>query len=178
MSENNVSVSLADAGRNQEALVHSDRAITLVENGLGAGHPDVAIVHSNRGEILNALGRFGEARQAFERARVIEERELGLDALNLSYPLTGIGISYLLEGNPASAIVVLERALKIRQAQDPDHGKRAETAFALARALWESNRDRARARSLAEEAKAGYAKANNTKAKLAEVETWLRSHTS
>jgi eukaryotic-like serine/threonine-protein kinase len=177
MSENNVSVSLADAGRNQEALAHVDRAIALVENGLGAGHPDVAIVHGNRGEILNSLGRFAEARQAFERARVIEERELGLEALNLSYVLTGIGVSYLLEGNPASAIVVLERALKIRQAQEPDPAKRAETAFALARALWESNRDRARARALAEEAKAGYAKPN-TKPKLAEVESWLRSHAS
>src|SRR6185503_5387556 len=115
MSEDNVAIALAEAGRNQEALGHVDRAVALLENGLGAGHPDVAIALSNRGEILNALGRFAEARQALERARVIEERELGLDALNLAYPLIGIGVGYLLEGNPASALVVLERALKIRE---------------------------------------------------------------
>jgi tetratricopeptide (TPR) repeat protein len=177
VSEDNVAIALAEVGRNQEALGHVDRAIALLEGGLGAGHPDLATAHSNRGEILNALGRFGEARQAFERARVILERELGLDAVNLSYPLLGIGVSYLMEGNPVSAIVPLERAFKIRQANDLDPAKRAEASFALARALWESNRDRARARSLAEEAKAGYAKPN-TKAKLAEVEGWLRSHAS
>ena len=177
VSEDNVAIALAEVGRNQEALGHVDRSIELLEGGLGAGHPDVAIAHSNRGEILNALGRFAEARQAFEAARVIEERELGLDAVNLAYPLTGIGVSYLLEGNPASAIVALERALKIRQSQESDPAKRSETQFALARALWESNRDRARARNLAEEAKAGYAKPI-TKAKLAEVEGWIRSHAS
>jgi eukaryotic-like serine/threonine-protein kinase len=177
LSEDNVAYALAEVGRNQEALGHVDRSIELLGGGLGAGHPDVAIAHGNRGEILNALGRFAEARQAFETARVIEERELGLEAINLAYPLTGIGVSYLLEGNPASAIVALERALKIRQSQESDPAKRSETQFALARALWESNRDRARARTLAEEAKAGYAKPS-TKAKLADVEAWLRSHAS
>ena len=70
----------------------------------------------------------------------------------------------------------MERALKIRETRDPDLSKRSETQFALARALWESNRDRPRARTLAEQAKAGYSKAPSTKAKLAEVEGWLRSH--
>ena len=106
----------------------------------------MAIQLSNRGEILNALGRYREARQSFERARVIWERELGPDNLNLGYALTGIGISYLAEGNAANALVPLERAFKIREAQETDPSRRAETRFALARALWESNRDRARAR--------------------------------
>jgi tetratricopeptide (TPR) repeat protein len=175
MSENNLSLALAEAGRHQEALVHADRSIALVENGLGAGHPDVAIMYGNRGEVLNALGRFAEARQSFEKARIIDERELGLEALNLSYPLTGIGVSYLLEGNPVSAIVPLERARKIRQSQEPTPAKRAETLFALARALWDANRDRARARSLADEARVGYSQGAN-KTQLDAVETWLRSH--
>ena len=55
-----------------------------------------------------------------------------------------------------------------------DWSRRAETRFALARSLWETNRDRARARSLAEQAREGYAK-STVKAKAAEVSNWLRA---
>ena len=41
--------------------------------------------------------------------RSIDERELGLDTLNLSYPLTGIGISYLLEGNPQRPATIMSQ---------------------------------------------------------------------
>jgi eukaryotic-like serine/threonine-protein kinase len=174
-SEGNLAVVLTALGRNQEALAHVDRSIEILENGLGPGHPELATQLMNRGEILNALGRFHDGRASFERARIIWERELGLDNRNLAYALTGIGVSYLSEGDPSSAIVPLERAFKIREAQETDPSRRAETRFALARALWEAGRDHGRARVLAEEAREGYAKAV-VKAKLAEVDTWLRGH--
>jgi tetratricopeptide (TPR) repeat protein len=177
VSEGNLAIVLAELALNQEALTHVDRSIMLLENGLGAGHPDLATQLSNRGEILDALGRHREARQSFERARVIWERELGLDDRNLAYALTGIGSSYLAEGDPDSALAPLERAFRLREALEADWSRRAETRFALARALWESNRDRGRARALAEQAKEGYAKGAGTssmKTKLAEVEGWLR----
>ena len=50
-----------------------------------------------------------------------------------------------------------------------------ETRFALARALWESGRDRLRARSLAEQAHDSYAKAE-LKTNVAEVDSWLHLH--
>jgi eukaryotic-like serine/threonine-protein kinase len=127
-----------------------------------------------RGEILGALGRQREARQSFERARVIWERELGLEDRNLAYALTGIGIAYLAENDPGSALAPLERAYRIREAHEVDPSRRAETRFALARSLWETKRDRVRARALAEQAKEGYAK-SAVKPKLAEVESWLRT---
>jgi serine/threonine protein kinase/tetratricopeptide (TPR) repeat protein len=175
VSEGNLAVVLTALGRNQEALAHVDRSIEILENGLGAGHPDLATQLSNRGEILNALGRYRDGRASFERARIIWERELGLDNRNLAFALTGIGVSYLAEGDPSSAIVPLERAFKIREAQETDPSRRAETRFALARALWEAGRDRGRARVLAEEAREGYAKAV-VKPKLVEVESWLHGH--
>jgi serine/threonine-protein kinase len=181
VSEGNLAIALAELALNQEALTHVDRSIMLLENGLGAGHPELATQLSNRGEILDALGRHREARESFERARVIWERELGLDDRNLAYALTGIGGSYLAEGDPGSALAPLERALKIREAHEIDWSRRAETRFALARALWESNRDRGRARLLAEQAKEGYAKlsgGSRMETKLAEVEDWLRGHGS
>ena len=66
---------------------------------------------------------------------------------------------------------------RIRQQQEIDIGKRAETRFALARALWDSNRDRARARALAEQAKTDYA-SQGAKSKVAEIDRWLDSHGS
>jgi serine/threonine protein kinase len=175
VSEGNVAVVLEALGRNQEALEHVDRSIEILENGLGAGHPDLATQLSNRGEILNALGRYRDARASFERARIVWERELGLDNRNLAYALTGIGISYIADGDPTSAIVPLERAFKIREERETDPARRAETRFALARALWEAGRDRGRARGLAEAARDSYAKAV-LKPKLVEVEGWLRVH--
>ena len=104
---------------------------------------------------------------------MIWERELGLEDRNLAYALTGIGLSYLAENDPGSALAPLERAFKIREAHEVDPSRRAETRFALARSLWEANRDRMRARTLAEQAREGYAK-GEVKAKVAEVDTWLR----
>jgi eukaryotic-like serine/threonine-protein kinase len=174
-SEGNLAVVLEALGRSQEALEHVDRSIEILESGLGAGHPELATQLSNRGEILNALGRYRDARASFEKARIVWERELGLDNRNLAYALTGIGISDIAEGDASSAIVPLERAFKIREEHENDLARRAETRFALARALWEAGRDRARARGLAEQARDGYAKAV-VKPKLAEVQSWLRSH--
>jgi len=173
ISEANIAITLTELGRHEDALGHVNKAISIVQQGLGTGHPELASQWSNRGEILRLLGRHQEARTSFERARTIWERELGADDRFLAYPLTGIGTSYLEEGDPGNALVPLTRAFKLRQGQETGPAERAETSFALARALWNSGRDRSRARSLAEQARDAYA-GTPAKDKLAEVETWLR----
>jgi serine/threonine protein kinase len=175
LTEGNIAVALQNLGRNQEALGHAERAIEIVTRGNGAEHPDLAVQLSNRGEILNALGRPREARQSFERARIIWERELGVDNRSLGYALTGIGESYLSEGDPASAVTPLERAVRIRAEKETDVELRADTTFALARALWEAKRDRVRARVLAESAREGYAR-SAVVAKRVDVDGWLSHH--
>jgi serine/threonine protein kinase len=172
ISEGNVSIALEDMGRDQEALVHVDRSIEILSHGLGAEHPDVATQLSNRGEILNALGRYRDARRSFEGARIIWERELGLEHRNLAYVLTGIGESFLAERDALSALDPLERAWKIREAKETEPARRAETRFALARALWDSERDRARAEELASAAHDAYTQSGD-KTKQAEVDAWL-----
>ena len=175
ISEVNLAIALKDLGRHQDALTHIDRAISLMQAGLGAGHPDLAIAFLNRGEILHMLGRYADGRESLDRARAIWEGELGGENLNLGYALTGIGISYLAEGKAANALAPLERAFKIRESQEPEPTRRAETRFALARALWESSRDRLRARTLAEEALRDYTKAA-AGSKVTDVQTWLGHH--
>jgi tetratricopeptide (TPR) repeat protein/tRNA A-37 threonylcarbamoyl transferase component Bud32 len=175
ITEGNIAVVLQELGRYQEALEHVGRAIDIETRGYGAEHPELAVQLSNRGEILNALGRPHDARQSFERARIIWERELGLDSRNLAYALTGIGESYLADGDAANALVPLERAFKIRVAKESDVQRRGETAFALARALWDANRDRGRSRTLAEQARDDYGRAALA-SKRSDVEAWLAKH--
>jgi tetratricopeptide (TPR) repeat protein len=151
-TEGNLAVALGTMAQYQEARVHMERSVTLIERGLGAQHPDLATQLSNYGEILNALGLYAQARQAFERAQSIWEREFGRADGNIPDALTGIGISYIGEGRPTSALPVLEHALKMR-AEGADRTKRAETELALAQALYQVRRDVPRARTLAEEAK-------------------------
>ena len=70
-------------------------------------------------------------------------------------------------------IAPLEGAQKIRQAKEPDPSKRAETSFALARAIWAAGHDRGRARVLAESAKVDFTRAGIREKELT-VERWLR----
>jgi tetratricopeptide (TPR) repeat protein len=173
ISEVNLAIAFEGLGRHDEALTHINRAVSLIESGMGSGHPDLAIAFLNKGEILNALRRYADGRDSFERARAIWDRELGQENLNMSHALTGIGVGFIAEGKPANALVPLEAAFRIRESQEPEPSRRADTRFALARALWESNRDRSRARSLAEEAMREYAKAS-AQLKADAVRTWLR----
>jgi tetratricopeptide (TPR) repeat protein len=177
ISEGNLGNVLQGMGRNEEALPHTDRAIAIFEKRLGSEHPDLAFQFANRAEILNALGRYEEGRRSFERARAIFDHEPESNAASLASALTGIGLSYIGEAKPEDAIAPLERALALHSDHQGDSSDRARTLFALARALWESNRDRGRARRLAEEAKSAYAKAA-VDAQVTVVDGWLRSHGS
>jgi tetratricopeptide (TPR) repeat protein len=174
VSEGNLAIALAELGRPSEALAHVDRALQIMRQGLGSGHPDLAEHFLNRGEVLTSLARYEDARQSFESARAIWERELGPDNIHLAYALTGIGLNYLSQGKSTNALVPLERAFKIRDSREAEPSRRAETSFALARALWDSNRNRARARSLAEQSLEEYGKAD-AKPKVAEVQAWLQT---
>jgi tetratricopeptide (TPR) repeat protein len=173
----NTAYALQELGRSEEALTYADQALAILKKGLGVGHPDIAMGYNNRGTILNALGRYPEARVSFEQACAIWERELGPDDRNIGDALTGLGVSYLAEGKAAESLIPLERAFKIRQSREKDPARVAETGFAFARALWDSNRDRIRAKALAEEAKSGYTKKTDA-GKLHAVETWLEARSS
>jgi eukaryotic-like serine/threonine-protein kinase len=173
VSAGNLAIAQVELGQHEEALEHIEQSVRLLERGLGGEHPELAVQLANHGEIMNAVGRHVEARQSFERARAIWERELGPADRSMADALTGIGTSYLGEGKPADALSPLETALRIRSAKEVNPAKRAETDFALARALWESNVDRSRARELLGLARDRYAKAD-AKPKVAEIDRWRR----
>lgn len=172
-SLNNQAVILQDMGRTQEAAALFHRAVTDLGQELGAEHPLVATFISNEAESLDRLGRHDEARAGYQRAVSIEERGYGPDSTNLAYPLTGLGLSYLADHNPAMAVAPLERARLIRDAHETDPLLVADTDFALAQALWEANVDRARARRLAAAAEKAYGQKPAFATRTAEIERWL-----
>ena len=163
----------------QRALSASLRAEATYERAGGTDGQMQAQFRSNRGEILNLLGRPAEAIEMFQKAIALFKGAIKEDGLFFSYPLTGLGQSYLRLGKPAAAVAVLERAMQIRDREEPSIANRSETQFALGRALWESGGDRARAVALATKARDGYAKSPGPMAsvEVSEVETWLAHHT-
>ena len=77
------------------------------------------------------------------------------------------------------ARAVLERAWEIRATNVADAGAREQTAFSLARAVWDSApADRAHALELGREAREGYAAIPDLAPRLAAVEQWLDARTS
>jgi tetratricopeptide (TPR) repeat protein/tRNA A-37 threonylcarbamoyl transferase component Bud32 len=171
----NVANALNDLGRHAEARAANDKALAIFEHTLGPDHPQVALVLVNLGEVLNALGLHDEARRAFERSLQIW-LDSGAGDFYQAFSVTGLGESYLAQHRPGEARPQLERAVRMREASDPDPGRLGEARFALARALWPEADERPRARHLAEQARADYRRQPGARAKLDEITSWLSRH--
>jgi len=181
LSLNNLGTVAMLQGKHAEARDSYERALSIREKMLGPDHPDVAMLLDNLGSLAHSQGAHDEARAFFERALAIQEEALGPDHPDVALSLTGLGEALLELAKPADALAPLERALTIRTTQAIDPALRADTRFALARALWavpaDRGRDRPRACTLAEQAREAYAAAGEaSKAELAAVETWLAEH--
>jgi tetratricopeptide (TPR) repeat protein/tRNA A-37 threonylcarbamoyl transferase component Bud32 len=167
---------MAKLGRFQEALVLNQRALQILEAN-GEDQQDIPVYVSTRGEYLNALGHFGEAEVLARRALALWELRVEAENAYVAFGLTVLGRSYLGRDRPREAVAPLIRAYDLRSRLDPDPARLAETAFALAQALWRSGRDRPRALALAAEAARAYAKTPDT-GPLAETRLWLTMHAS
>ena len=103
-------------------------------------------------------------------------RSLGRDHPFVADPLTGLGEVALAEHHPADARALLERAWELRSTHVADAGVREETAFSLARAIWESApADRRHALELAREAHDGYAAIPDLASEAARGRSWLEA---
>ena len=158
-------------GRDEEALAMSRRA---QETDVRAYGPNASVLWldlSNQGEYLVALGRAREAVPVFEGVLARCDAS-GFSAMAKGYPLTGLGQARLALGEPQRARAPLEQALRVREANEADPTVVAETRFALARALWDADGERPRARRLASEARDAYAHATDAPHREA-VDAWL-----
>ena len=156
-----------------DAIKHHEQALELLEDALGE-HPRVARALHELGRTRLASGDRPGARVDYERALRIWEKSRGKDHPDLAFGLTQIALLDLEEEQPKQAIERLERALKVRGRKGLKPVLLADTQFALARALWMSGEDHARARELASKAHEAYAEAGPEAAdSLAHVNRWL-----
>ncbi len=171
---NNLGAARLALGAQDEALAAHERALAINEEALGASHPAVARTRYYLGELYRARGEHGAARDAHARALAIYEEALGGEHPLVALSLAALGELALERGRLAVARARLERAALIYGAHPASATEAAAASFALARAIWPEEQQRARARDLAERARDGYRGAGDGfTAERAEVEAWL-----
>jgi eukaryotic-like serine/threonine-protein kinase len=155
-------------------LVEEARDITT--KSLGPEHSEVAHEYLRLGKILVAEGKIGEA-----RAQIQHALKIWTAAFDPTNPLIAnaehdLGDLEEAAGNHAAAIAAYTRAMKIQDGGHGDVVDRAETHFALARALWASGNHLAApplARDSIELFRRGGARADNLRK---EAESWSLAH--
>ncbi|HEU0029866.1 MAG TPA: serine/threonine-protein kinase [Kofleriaceae bacterium] len=164
-------------GRYADALGHYQAALDQHRKVLGDKHPTLVGDLFNMGLVLQQMMKLDDARDHYTRALDLAAATLPPDHLIVGYILSNLGGVYWAQHRPAEAIPPLERALALREAQAGDAVELAGTRWALARALWDANRDRPRAVTLARAARDALAKADRRgEPTLAEVTAWLKLH--
>jgi tetratricopeptide (TPR) repeat protein len=174
-SLNSEAEALASLGQLDEALRINERIHAIFIAAYGPASTDVAYVLNNRGEYLIALGRPGDALPVLRQSLSAWQGQIGPDHQFLGFPLTALGRALLALGRASEAVAPLERAVRLRAAREPDQQLVADSRFALAQALDASGGDRARAISLAAEARDVYARTAVDKQRAA-VDAWLAAH--
>jgi len=159
----------------QHANEELEKAVKIHSASVGPESPDVANDLDWLAITLQADGLSGEALMVAQRSLAIREKILPPNSSDLAYSLENIGQAYLGLRKPQEAIAALERAIAIHDKNGHDLGDTAEARFALARALWDSGKDRKRAASLAEQARQGYER-NKDEQHLAAVRAWQQAH--
>ena len=161
---------MTELGHPDQALPLADRAVATL--ALDPDGIQLAFARNNRGDALNALGRYAEAEDDYRDALRILRAQLGETHYKLAYPLHGLGEARLGRGDPAGAARDLNAALKLKLGQDRDPVSIADTQFALARALVASGQDAAAARALAIAAREAFAQHDQARKQQAVI-AWL-----
>lgn len=179
-SLSNLAMALAAQGKYAEAETHERTAVALLERALGPEHPNVAMARSNLADSLAVQGKYPDAEVEYRAGLWGLENALGGDHPAVSMARHNFANFLRWRSRPSEALPLAEQAWTRRQRYDTPPGLRAETAFLLARILWivdGPDRDRARARMLAEDAQASYERADSPDDEgFAEVQEWLKEH--
>ena len=151
------------------------RALAIQEQALGPEHATVGVGLSNLGDSLVLQKKFAEALPYLQRALAITDAKLGKEHPSTVYALAGLGAALVGVGRAADAVAALQRADGIAKKTPLDPDLVNTVRFDLARALWETGRDRKRAVTLAHDAQAELAKVGDNETADA-AQAWLAAH--
>jgi len=170
----NLGSALYEADKLQAALQYDLRALAIREKVLGPDHPLVATVLDNLAGVYDDLKNPLKGLPYHQRALAIREKALGTDHPLVAMNLTSLARSYVLAGKPLAAIPYLERGIAMRGPARGDSLGLAITRFTLARALWDSGKDRRQALALGQQAYDAFLKSGQPRGKpFRELEAWL-----
>jgi len=155
------------------ALVAYRKAVTVLERAAGPESADTAGARRDVARTLVAMGKYADALVESQQDVAILEK-VGKDNPRLPGAQIQLAHIHLALGHPAVALPIAERGLanELAQGTDADRDELATGRFVLARALWDTNGDRARARALAEQATEG----QDDGGTRAEIAHWLETH--
>lgn len=171
----NLAMSLKELARYDEALACLARSIAITSKVKGADHQHVGYAILSTAEVLLASGqRLDDAEREAQRALAQFQRTLPAGHHLISRAMTVLGHLALERRRPARALSLLEPALAMTSLRQDE---RPEVQLLMARALWDSGRDRARALTLAEQSHTGYLGLGHGHEKAAsEAGAWLAGH--
>ena len=162
----------AELGQARKAVECSAKALQLAAETKGSHNPDLEVFHNIYGHALLSAGDFVQALDQYQQALAIQET-VNQQAPNFAADLTGIGQAWLGLHHPSKALPLLERAFRLEIATKHPPLGIATTQFALARALWETRRDRVRARELAMAARDTWMKNGLNPKRVTEIDEWM-----
>jgi tetratricopeptide (TPR) repeat protein/predicted Ser/Thr protein kinase len=158
----------------ERARANLERSLHILESALGPEHPEIAATLNGLGGLADMRGDFRTARDYYERTLAVLEAAFGPENPHVATVRSNLGSVAAALDEHDEARRQYERALAIREAAlGPEHPDVANARFALARALWSTEPERAR--ELAELARHTYASIQPVSPQLAELDAWLGS---
>jgi len=162
-------------GRRAEALPHLQRALALAEKQMGPEAFETASALEGLAAWHQEGGQHQQALAHYQRALAIRQKDSPPWHPDLFEALVGLGRCQMALNAPAQAAASLERAVALVGSPRIAPETAADVRFLLARALWDADTGRARARELATQAHGAFLQAHKAP-EASQVTAWLASH--
>jgi tetratricopeptide (TPR) repeat protein len=169
-AEDGVGMTLLAQGRLAEAEPHLVRSLELNEKMYGADSVEAAWQRAQLAELKTRQGKGTEALALAQTSLAIREAKLAANHPELARSLQVLGEARLALGTPELARAPLERSVAICEAAGLDPRLRAQSQWALARALAPQEKERALA--LARAAAEALAATAGQERTLREIQAW------
>lgn len=123
-------------GHLDQARLHREAALELVEDRLGPDHPAVATALVGIADLHTAEGHGERAIPLLERALLVFEARFGAQDFRVGVAANNLGVAYLGVGRDDDAQVQLERALAAFRRDRPQHPDVGEILNNLGTVFW------------------------------------------